>query len=76
MYNERVITFWNTEQNNGGLECAVGYSAGRMLWRKTEPSHALCILVQEPLTTVVTVLGGVQGFSLCMPSLHLSSTFL
>lgn len=40
----------------------MGYSAGQLLWRKPEASYALCILVQEPFVTVITVLEGIQGF--------------
>lgn len=35
---------------------------GQTLWRKPEPSHALCILIQGTLITLITVLEGVQGF--------------
>lgn len=40
----------------------MGYSAGQLLWRKPEVSHALCILVEEPFITVITVLEVIQGF--------------
>lgn len=53
----------------------MGYSASQLLWRKPEPSHALCILVQEPFITVITMLEGVQGFQ-PLHALHLSYTSL